>query len=74
MRIVIQISLQAIYFAETLFQNKVCQNQNFEASYMETQSNKSTYILEFQENNTLVYDTFQTKSHEGNNGDDRIHY
>ena len=59
-------------FSEILFQNEVCQNHIFEVAYMETQSNKSTYILEFQENNTLVYGTFQTQSHEGNKGDDRI--
>ena len=59
-------------FLENLFQNEVCQNHIFETTYMENQSNKSTNILEFQENNTLVYDTFQTKSQEGNKDDDRI--
>ena len=39
---------------------------------MESQSSKSTYFLEFQENNTLVCDTYQTKPKEGNKDDDRI--
>ena len=47
-------------FSKTLFQNKVCQNQIFEAEYRENQRSKSTSVLKFQENNTLVYDNFQT--------------
>ena len=39
-------------FYDILFQNEVLQNQIFEALYMENQSSKLTYILEFQENNT----------------------
>ena len=59
-------------FSKILFQTEVCQNQIFEVVYMETQSSMPTYILEFQENNTLVYDTYQTNSQEGNKDGDRI--
>ena len=39
---------------------------------METQSSKSTCILEFQENNTLVSGTFQTNSKEDSKDEDRL--
>ena len=50
----------------------MCQNQIFEADYMENQRSKSMNILKFQENNTLVYDNFQTNPQYDSKDDDMI--